>query len=89
MRDMKRGPTVCQGATGAPGKGRAMKRTAVLAAILFFGATGCTTLVGAGIGAGSGAAIAAGTGHNPAKGALIGAGVGAAAGTIYGAARGF
>ncbi len=44
---------------------------------------GCAVLVGSAIGAGSGAAVAAGTGHDPAKGALIGAGVGAAAGGIY------
>ena len=43
--------------------------------------------VGAAIGAGSGAAIAAGTDHDPAKGALVGAGVGAAGGTIYHIAR--
>jgi Glycine-zipper domain len=43
---------------------------------------GCGTLTGAAVGAGSGAAIGAGTG-NVKKGALIGTGVGAAAGTIY------
>jgi hypothetical protein len=44
---------------------------------------GCGTLGGGAVGAGSGAAIAAGTGHDPGKGALVGAGVGAAAGAIY------
>jgi len=54
--------------------------------------TGCATLGGAAIGAGSGAAIGAGLddedrARGAKKGALIGAGVGAAAGTIYGATR--
>ena len=44
--------------------------------------TGCGTLTGAAVGAGSGATIGAGTGQTK-KGALIGAGVGAAAGAIY------
>ncbi len=64
-----------------------MKRTFLLAVILLFAATACGTLYGAGIGAGSGAAIAAGTGHSPARGALLGAGIGAAAGAIYDATR--
>jgi len=42
-------------------------------------ASGCGTLGGAG----GGAAVAAGTGNDPGKGALIGAGVGAATGAIY------
>ena len=52
-----------------------------------FTLSGCAVLAGAAIGAGSGAAIAAGTGHDPAKGALIGAGAGAAGGAIYHIAR--
>src|SRR5262245_32148471 len=47
---------------------------------------GCGTLTGAAVGAGSGAAIGAGTG-NTKKGALIGTGVGAAAGAVYDATR--
>ena len=43
--------------------------------------TACSTLAGAGLGAGAGAAVGAG------KGALIGTGVGAAAGAIYGATK--
>jgi hypothetical protein len=56
-----------------------------VAGVSMFGlaVSGCGTIVGGAVGAGSGAAISAGTGHSPAKGALIGAGVGAAAGTIY------
>jgi hypothetical protein len=45
--------------------------------------SGCGTLTGGAVGAGGGAAVAAGTGNDPGKGALIGAGVGAAAGAIY------
>lgn len=45
--------------------------------------SGCAILAGSAIGAGAGAAVAAGTDNDPGKGALIGAGVGAAAGTIY------
>jgi len=45
--------------------------------------TACGTLVGAAGGAGAGAAVAAGTSHDPGKGALIGAGIGGAAGAIY------
>jgi hypothetical protein len=58
---------------------------AAVAGVSMFGlaVSGCGTIVGGAVGAGSGAAISAGTGHSPAKGALIGAGVGAAAGTIY------
>ena len=48
--------------------------------------TGCGTMTGAAVGAGSVAAIGAGTG-NAKKGALIGTGVGAAAGAIYDATR--
>ena len=44
----------------------------------------CSTLAGAGLGAGAGAAVGAGTGYGAGKGALIGTGVGAAAGAIYG-----
>jgi len=58
-------------------------KTFFLATVLAFATAACGTLFGAGIGAGSGAAIAAGTGHNPAKGALLGAGVGGAAGAIF------
>jgi YmgG-like glycine-zipper protein len=46
-------------------------------------ATGCGTLTGGAVGAGAGAAVAAGTNNDVGKGALIGAGVGAAAGAIY------
>ena len=45
--------------------------------------TACGTLIGAAGGVGAGAAVAAGTGHDPGKGALIGAGVGAVSGVIY------
>jgi hypothetical protein len=47
----------------------------------------CSTLAGAGLGAGAGAAVGAGTGYGVGKGALIGTGVGAAAGAIYGATK--
>ena len=59
--------------------------TAPILGLMLLGSTlsGCAVLIGAGVGAGSGAAIAAGTNHDPAKGALVGAGVGAAAGAIY------
>ncbi len=58
-------------------------KTFLLATVFAFSTAACGTLFGAGVGAGSGAAIAAGTGHNPAKGALLGAGIGGAAGAIY------
>ncbi len=62
-------------------------RTLLLATILAFTTAACATLFGVGVGAGSGAAIAAGTGHNPARGALLGAGIGGAAGAIFDLAR--
>jgi hypothetical protein len=58
-------------------------RVAVVALSLLALTSGCGTLTGAAVGAGGGAAVAAGTGHDPGKGALIGAGVGGAAGAIY------
>jgi hypothetical protein len=44
---------------------------------------GCGTLTGAAVGAGAGAAVGHGTGYGAGKGALIGTGVGAAAGAVY------
>ncbi len=63
----------------------ATRMAAPIVGLMLLGSTlsGCAVLIGAGVGAGSGAAIAAGTNHDPAKGALVGAGVGAAAGAIY------
>ncbi len=45
--------------------------------------SGCGTLTGGAVGAGAGAATAAGLDKDVGKGALIGAGIGAVAGTIY------
>lgn len=61
-------------------------------ALLALVSSGCATLAGAAIGAGSGAAIGAGVddkdrARGAKKGALIGAGAGAVGGTLYGIAR--
>jgi len=44
---------------------------------------GCGTVTGAAVGAGGGAAVGAATGYGAGKGALIGTGIGAVAGAIY------
>ncbi len=64
-------------------KTTAKRLSMAIIGVLMLALTACGTVVGGAVGAGSGAAIAAGTGHSPAKGALIGGGVGAAAGAIY------